>query len=65
MSDPRAVCDFPQLVSLLPQTPSSRGLCPRSAALRLSFAWLSSARLPRTRGATAPRTPRRAPQERF
>ena len=36
-----------QVMSLLPQTPTSRGLRPRTAALRSSFAGLSSARLPR------------------
>ena len=39
-----------QVMSLLPRTPSSRGLCPRTAALRSSFAGLSSARLPRLDG---------------
>ena len=52
------------VMSLLPRTPSSRGLRPRNVALRSSSARLRSARLPRERGALAPRTPERVPQER-
>ena len=37
----------PQVTSLLPRTPSSRGLCPRTAALRLSLLGAGFARLPR------------------
>ena len=38
---------FPQVMSLLPQTPTSRGLRPRTAALRLSLLGAGFARLPR------------------
>ena len=40
---------FPQRMSLLPLDPTSRGLRPRTAALRSSCARLSSARLPQPR----------------
>jgi len=47
---------FLQHMSLLPRTPSSRGLRPRNAALRLSFAGLRSARLPHWGRETLPQT---------